>query len=195
MSGELVNLIRREVERGLLRRAREAVGIVDSYDPNEHAVKVKLDTDLDDDGNPRISGWLPLRTNSASKSGISFVVGPQPGDQVHVSYLEGDPENGIATGFNHNDVDRPPNVASGAAVLQHNTSGNYLTLDTDGALHFLHKSTGNYVKVDKNGNITANIVDPSKTQHYIGGDPALGHTMSPVSTVGGPSPYAKARIS
>lgn len=192
---KIIDIIRREVERGLLRRARSAVGIIDAYDPNEHAVKVKFDTELDDDGNPRISGWIPLRTNSASAKGVSFVIGPQPGDQAHVEYLEGDPENGVVSGFNHNDVDRPPKVASGQAILQHNSTGNFLTLGADGSLQFMHKSTGNYTNVDKNGNVATYIADPGQTQHYIGGDPTKGGTFARTMTESGPSPYSKTRVS
>lgn len=187
------NLIRREISRAWARFNHEMVGYIDSYKPQDHTAKVKFPTELDAQGNPRISGWLPFKATAGSKTGISWVIGPQIGDQCTVSHLEGDSESGVITGFLHNVTDTPPSAASGQAILQHNTTGNFFTINTDGSMQYVHKATGNYVKVDASGNITANI--KSGTQHYIGGDPALGHTMSPLATVAGPSPFAQARIS
>lgn len=192
---DLLNVIRVEISRAFSGRARRQIGLIDSYNNNDHTVKVKLLTDLDENGQPKITGWIPFGTNGASQGGISFCIGPNVGDQVVIDHAEGDAEASHVSHVLHNTVDVPPNVASGQAVMQHNPTGNYLTINTDGSIEHFHKSTGNYVKVDKNGNITANIADPSKTQHYIGGDPTLGHVMSPIMTAAGASPYGQARVS
>jgi len=113
----LASLMRREASRNSVAVAKEHVGTVDSYDATNHAVKVSFGTELDDNGQPRISGWIPLRTQSGGANS-SWVIGPTPGDQAVVSYLEGDPESGHVTGFIHNDVDKPPVVQSGEAHLK-----------------------------------------------------------------------------
>jgi hypothetical protein len=113
----MLDLMRRETGRAESTRARSMVGIVDAYDPNEHAVKVKFLTEVDDDGKPRISGWLRIRTAAGGATG-SLVIGPTVGDQAVVEHHEGDAEGGHVTGFLHNDTDRPPNAASGAGVLK-----------------------------------------------------------------------------
>jgi hypothetical protein len=190
---DLGNLVRMEIARAFGARPRRMVGLVDGYNSQDHTVKVKLLTDLDDNGQPKITGWIPFGTNGASEQGISFCIGPNVGDQVVIDHAEGDAEASHVSHVLHNTVDTPPNVASGQAMLQHNPTGNYFTINTDGSMQHFHKSTGNYVKVDKNGNITANI--KSGTQHYIGGDPTLGHVMSPILTVAGQSPYGQARVS
>lgn len=190
----ILNLVRGEIERYQSRHNRKMVGLIDSYNAADHTAKVKFPTELDANGNPRITGWIPIQTQSAG-AGTSWVFGPVVGDQCTVEYLEGDSESGHVTGFLHNTTDTPPSAASGQAILRHTGTGNYFTLDTDGSFKTLHKSSGNYVKVDASGNMTALIVDPTKTQHYIGGDPALGHTMSPIVTVDGPSIYGQARFS
>ena len=192
---DVMNMVRGEIARWTTDRPKRQIGLVDSYNNNDHTVKVKLLTDLDDNGQPKITGWIPLGTQAGSQQGISFVVGPNVGDQVVIDHAEGDAEAGHVSHVLHNTVDTPPNAASGQAIMQHNPTGNNFTINTDGSMQMLHKATGNYSKVDKNGNVTTYISSTSQ-QHYIGGDPALAGSFSPVMTVSGtPSPYSQARIS
>ena len=192
---DLCDLINREIARAYTRRPRRMIGLVDGYNPNDHTVKVKFLTDLDDDGQAKISGWIPMGTQGASEQGVSFVVGPNVGDQVVVDYAEGDAEAGHVSHVLHNTVDVPPNVASGQAILQHNPTGNHFVINTDGSMMMFHKSTGNYSKVDASGNVVTHIASTAQ-QHFLGGDPALGGTFLPVMLSDGtPSPYAKGRKS
>lgn len=188
----ILNIIRREIERFQTRTNHEMVGYVDSYNKADHTAKVKFPTELDANSNPRITGWIPFKVQ-AGGAGASWIIGPKVGDQCTVSYLEASSEAGTITGFLHNIKDTPPVADSGEAVLRHTSTGNMFMLNADGSFQTTHKATGNYVKLDKNGNVTANI--KSGTQHNIGGDPSLGHVMSPVATTAGPSPYAMARVS
>jgi uncharacterized protein involved in type VI secretion and phage assembly len=195
LQDDIVDLINREIARAYTRHPRRHIGLVDSYNPNDHTIKAKFLTDLDNDGQPKISGWIPVGTQGASENGVSFVVGPNVGDQVVIDYAEGDAEAGHVSHFLHNTVDVPPNVASGAAVLQHNKTGNHFTINTDGSMMMLHKASGNYSKVDASGNVVTHIASTAQ-QHYLGGDPALGGTFLPVMLSDGtPSPYAKGRKS
>ncbi|HYA07477.1 MAG TPA: phage baseplate assembly protein V [Xanthobacteraceae bacterium] len=188
-----LNIIRREIARFQTRHNRKMVGFIDSYNPNDHTAKVKFPTELDVDGNPRITGWMPFQAQ-AGGAGASWVIGPAIGDQCTVEHLEGDSEAGVITGFLHNTVDTPPNAASGQAILRHTQSGNYFTLNPDGSFQWVHKATGNYHKLRKDGS-AATYISSTSQQHYIGGDPDEAGTFSPVATVAGPSPYAQARIS
>ncbi len=188
-----LNIVRREIARFQTRHNRKMVGFIDSYNPNDHTAKVKYPTELDANGNPRISGWIPFQAQ-AGGAGASWIIGPAIGDQCTTEHLEGDSEAGVITGFLHNTVDTPPNAASGQAILRHTSTGNYFTLNTDGSFQWVHKATGNYHKLDASGNATTYISSTSQ-QHYLGGDPAKGGAFSPVATVAGPSPYAQARIS
>lgn len=170
----LLNLIRREIERFQTRTNHETAGYIDSYNPNDHTAKVKFPTELDADGNPRITGWLPFKV-AAGGAGSSWVIAPTVGDQCTVGYLEGSSESGTINGFLHNVKDTPPTVQSGEGMLR-------------------HTSTGNYIKLRKDGSFTANI--KSGTQHYLGGDPDLGHVMVPVMLSDGtPSPFVQGRKS
>lgn len=189
---EVMNMVRGEMARFVSLSNREMVGFIDSYKDSDHTAKVKYPTELDPDGNPRITGWLPFKV-AAGGASASWVIAPAIGDQCTVAHLGGDSEAGTITGFLHNIVDTPPNVKEGEGVLRHTKTGNTFKLNADGSFQTTHKATGNYVKVDADGNISANITGGK--QHYIGGDPALGHTMSPLATVAGPSPFAQARIS
>jgi uncharacterized protein involved in type VI secretion and phage assembly len=189
----ILNIIRREIERFQSRSNHEMVGYIDSYNKADHTAKVKFPTELDAKGNPRITGWIPFKV-AAGGAGASWIIGPKVGDQCTVSYLEASSEAGTITGFLHNIKDTPPVAASGEAVLRHTSTGNMFMLNADGSFQTTHKATGNYVKLDKDGNITANLTGGK--QHYVGGDPALGHVMLPLKLSDGTnSPYAQGRKS
>lgn len=171
----LLNIIRREVQRFQAMHNREQVGLIDSYRADDHTAKVKFLTEVDVNGNPRITGWLPFKV-AAGGQGASWVIAPQVGDQCVVSYLENDSETGVISGFLHNTQDQAPTVQPSEAVLR-------------------HTSTGNYIKLRQDGSITANITN-TQQQHYLGGDPDLGHIMLPVVLSDGThSPYVQARKS
>src|SRR6202041_634685 len=134
-----LNMVRGEIARMNMARPKRMIGLIDGYNPADHTVKVKLLTDLDDNGQAKLTGWIPIGTQGASENGVSFVVGPNVGDQVVIDYAEGDAETGHVSHFLHNTIDQPPNVASGAAVLQHNQSGNHFVLNADGSMQMFHK--------------------------------------------------------
>lgn len=187
----ILNLVRVEIERYQSRHNRKMVGLIDSYNPTDHTAKVKFPTELDENDNPRITGWIPIQTQSGG-GGSSWVLGPSIGDQATVEYLEGDSEAGHVTGFLHNTTDTPPSAASGQAILRHTASGNYFTLNADGSFQTFHKSTGNYQVMDASGNFATYLASTAQ-QHYLGGHPAKGGSFSPVMTAAGQSLYAQAR--
>jgi hypothetical protein len=62
---ELINLIWREISRAAMARPKRQIGLIDSYNNNDPTCKVKLFTDLDDDGQPKITGWIPFGMQGA----------------------------------------------------------------------------------------------------------------------------------
>lgn len=120
---EMANLMMREVTRQISLIARPRFSTVTSYDPSSHAIKVQLEPE------GITSGWIPVKSQGASKTGVSHQTGPsvgsgaQPGDQAFIMYAEGDPESAVCLGFTHNDVDQPPGAKSGEDIVQHNPSG------------------------------------------------------------------------
>lgn len=185
VSEAIVNLIHREIERANRTVSKSHAGVIDSYDPQNHAVKVKFMTELDDEGNPKISGWIPLGVQSGGAN-TSWVIGPTPGDQAVVSHLEGDAESGHVTHFLHNDVDRPPVVQSGevhlktqSATIHIDQSGN-VTINNSGLLNIISneiiiKSNGSIVL--QSGLLTHNGVNVGST-HVHGGVVAGGADTS-----------------
>ena len=190
---DLLNLVRREIFRFQARNNRKMVGFIDSYRDKDHTAKVRFETDLDPNGKPRVTGWLPIRCQGGGAA-ASWVVAPAINDQCTVEYVEGDSEAGAITGFLHNTKDQPPAVKSSEAILRHTSTGNRLYLADDGSLRFEHNETGNHLKMNKNGDLVGYIKDPGKNQHYIGGNPEMGGNFARVMTENGPSPYSKARI-
>lgn len=151
----MIDLIQREIGRFFNRIPKAHVGLIDSWDATNHAAKVKHATEVDSNGNPRISGWIPARLAAGGANG-SWVIGPTPGDQVIVDYLDGDPDSPYVAGFLHNDVDRAPVVQSGeahlktkAASVHIDASGN-VTITTTGTVTH---NVGNH-SIVASGNVT-----------------------------------------
>jgi phage baseplate assembly protein gpV len=176
------NLMRREIGRADNSSARSMVGIVDAYDPNEHAVKVKYLTEVDDDDKPRISGWLRIKTASGGAGG-SFVIGPSVGDQCMVHHSEGDAEGGHVSGFIHNDTDRPPVVQSGEAVIT-TKAGVAIKIDKDGNVS-IATTSGNVAMTAQNFTFTGNVAFSGGTLKHNGHDVGSTHEHSGVTTGGG----------
>lgn len=104
-------------ERLLTRYALSRHLLVTSYDPNTHSVKGTFQPDLVP------SGWIPIGTGGASRSGISHVTGPGIGDLAVIHATENDPEAAHVGGWLHNDIDQPPKAQSGQHIIQHNPTG------------------------------------------------------------------------
>jgi hypothetical protein len=111
IAANMLNTVRGEIARMNMARPKRMIGLVDSYNNNDHTAKIKLLTDLDDNGQPKITGWIPFGTQGASENGVSFVIGHNIGDQVVIDYAEDDAEAGHVSHCLHNTVDVPPNVA------------------------------------------------------------------------------------
>jgi len=151
-----MNLANRE--SGRQHAGRVMTGEVDSWDPSTHSAKVRIPTEVDGDGNPRISGWSPKLEPSGGANG-SDATGLSPGDLVVVAYLENDPEVPVVLGALHNDKDRPPGVQSGerriaafGAVISIDKDGR-LTMSGAGGSSTVHNPDGSIVHTDAAGGV------------------------------------------
>lgn len=101
-------------------------GLVTSYDPDNHLVKVNVQPEGVE------TGWLPLQVAHAG-NGFGIYAAPNIGDQAVVHFLEGDREVGWCSGFMPNDVDKPPSVPAGEIHLIHG-QGQFVKLLADGSI-------------------------------------------------------------
>jgi phage baseplate assembly protein gpV len=108
--------------------AETRMGTVTSVDPTNYAVRVMIQPE------GVLSGWLPVPT-----PWIGTAHPPSPGDQVKVSFQEGDAEHGIVEGRLYSTGTLAPTVAGAPAQ-----SGEWL---------IFHKS-GGYIMMANNGHIT-----------------------------------------
>lgn len=127
---DLLNLIRREVERSIARIARPRGGLVTQYDPNRHAVQVQWPEDVADDGSVQQSPWIPIKVASLG-NGWGLAHGPAIGSQALVDFLDGNPNTPFVSGFLPSLAEVAPAAPSGETWLLHQ-SGSLLKLTNDG---------------------------------------------------------------
>jgi phage baseplate assembly protein V len=124
VSDALLNLIRREASAAANRTATARYGIIDTYDPDTFAVKVRVQPE------DVITGWLPLGTPWVG-DGWGMFAAPTPGDQVLIEFAEGDPESGVLIARLFSDAARPLAVPAGEFWLVHK-NGQFIKLTNDG---------------------------------------------------------------
>lgn len=126
MSDALLATLGAHARRASIGRvASSKLGIVTSADPNAYAVKVRLQPE------DVLSGWLPVTAEWTGSGWGDFCL-PLPGDQVRVSFQEGDSGAGIVVGKVYSDEQRPPTGAlAGERWLMHQ-SGSLIRLRNNG---------------------------------------------------------------
>ena len=120
------NVIRREAERAMSRKAFPQMGVVTGYDPSRYAAKVRLqpsDTE---------TGWLPVAT-AWSGPGWGDYNPPSPGDVVDVHFQEGNQEAGFISQRFYSAVTQPLAVPSGESWRVHK-SGSCVKFHNDGSV-------------------------------------------------------------
>lgn len=152
MSEALLNLIRREIERFHADRFKpNRVGLVTSYDKKTYSVKVMFQPEETE------SGWIPLKTHHMGND-YGVLYGPTPGDgkktgdQVEVSYQEGENDTGRVIARVHSDEDKPPQVEAGEMLLKHQNSGQ-IFFDKNQNITWTG-ANGQTITTDKNGDTT-----------------------------------------
>lgn len=126
MSGDLLNIGRREAARAMAGRAATRLAVVSGYDPGRYAAKVRLQPEDAE------TGWLPIAT-PWSGDGWGLFGPPAPGDVVEVHFQEGGKEAGFVALRHYGDRLRPLPVPSGEFWLVH-ASGSRIVLGNDGKL-------------------------------------------------------------
>lgn len=109
---DVMNAVRGEAERVAGRIAQTRLGIISSFDPDNYAVKVKLQPEGTE------TGWLPLSSPWVG-NGWGLFAPPAMGDQVVVHAQEGEGETRIACDRLYSDEDRPLKVDAGEFWLVH----------------------------------------------------------------------------
>ena len=95
-----LNAARREAERVVGNIAQPRLGLVSSYDPDQYAVKVRMQPEGFE------SGWMPLGVPGAG-NGFGVFMPPAVGDQVLVVHVEGSGGSPVAVASIYSDADRP----------------------------------------------------------------------------------------
>jgi phage baseplate assembly protein V len=142
---KLLNLVRREAHRVVNQWSRPRVGLVSAYDPDRHAVRVRLQPEDVE------SGWIPV-TEQHVGNGFGIVMGPNIGDQFEVQFQGSDGETGRILGRLYSNEDRPPRVEAGEVMIRHQ-SGTRIFLDKNGVITIesnqdFHIKSGGVVKVN-----------------------------------------------
>lgn len=191
MSDDFQNAVLRIVERHSAGKHNKRIGKVTSWDSKKHLAKVMFQPEGHE------TGWIKVHTMAAGNgyglmAGLTAGDGKKTGDQVEVTYQEGDFETGAVTSRIHSEVNPPPEVKSGEQLLSTPTSiGSSAKLAADGSVALTDKG-GSVIKQDGAGNISHKPASGKIV--FLGGDGTTG-TYAFIQTVSGPSINVKARIS
>ncbi|MBX9934561.1 MAG: phage baseplate assembly protein V [Methylobacterium sp.] len=142
---ELSELIRREASSPANARSATRIGEVTSYNKETHAVKLKLQPEGIE------TGWVPLGGIAIGK-GFGIAIGAKAGDQMVVSFVDGDHNNPVVISRIFSDQQKPPKVKGGEFAIWHE-SGTRAVYAEDGSITQTH-ATGGTVTWDKSGNLT-----------------------------------------
>lgn len=143
------------------------MGIVDAYDPDKYAVKVRLQP------SGVLSGWIPIASCYVG-NGWGLFAAPTIGDSVRIDAQEGDIDAGTMGGSFFNDVDRPLSVPSGEFWLQHKT-GSFLKFLNNGDVS-LH--TNRDLIADVGRDISATVAGKATMSITGTADLTVGGTMT-----------------
>lgn len=121
-------------------------GIIDSYDPNTHAVKVRRQPEDPDNPAASLSNWMPLPTLAVG-AGFGMQASPNIGDMVLVGHIDGDANDQVVLGYFFNDIDYPPGAQAGEFYYIHK-SGSFIKFTSDG-------------KLSLNGNVEIDLTAPT----------------------------------
>ncbi len=143
-----------DIRNQMLRRGADATdayvqgaraGIIESYDPAEYAVRVRLQPE------DTLTGWMKIKSSWVGNQ-FGLQAGPSPGDVVDVHHQEGDIDSGFVTLGHFNDQTRPLPVPSGEFWLTHK-SGTYFRLTNDGTIQAMGDLHVNGDIYDKHGSL------------------------------------------
>jgi uncharacterized protein involved in type VI secretion and phage assembly len=122
------------------------VGVISSYDPATHAVKLTMQPEGIQ------TGWVSIATDGIG-NGFGIYSGPTIGDSVIVAYHEGDKKTPIVIGRLPTNEETPIPTQSGEIIAQ-SAFSSFLKLLMDGSVTLQDKG-GASIAFDGQGNITA----------------------------------------
>jgi phage baseplate assembly protein V len=128
MIGPFANAMRLQALRALSDKVSTLTGIVTNYDPNKYAVKVTLQPD------GVKTGYIPLAAYWVG-NGWGLFMPPNIGDQISVTFEDGNLNAGFAESRFYNAANVPVSVPSGEFLLQHKT-GSLLHFKNNGSVEF-----------------------------------------------------------
>jgi len=152
---QLTNNMRQQAELSARSVAKPRTGIITSYDPTKHAVKVTLQPEGEE-----VAGWVPLGAVGVG-NGFGVLSAPNLGDMVQVTFSEGDIKAPRITGRFFSNVNMPPAVPAGETWIVH-ASGSILKFHNDGTVELTAASTITY----------------NATQHHFIGPVQLDSTLN-----------------
>jgi hypothetical protein len=122
-------------------------GIITSYDPKKHAVKVAIQPE-----GVEIAGWIPLGAAGVG-NGFGIVCGPNLGDMVQIAFDNASPNAPRIVGRFFSNVNMPPAVPSGDTYIVHK-SGSALKFNGDGSVNLITQSN---LSATVGGSLNANV--------------------------------------
>jgi phage gp45-like len=145
------------------------IGIVQSYDPDTPAARVRLQPEDLDNPDATLTGWLPVPSIWVG-DGWGLDAPVSPGDQVEVKFVGAEIESGYISGRFFSDRMRPIGAKSGEFFLRHK-GGAFIKLTNDGKLAVNSQveidATAPTVVIQATGNVNvqaagqANVTAPS----------------------------------
>jgi uncharacterized protein involved in type VI secretion and phage assembly len=137
-------------------------GLITSYDPKKHAVKVAIQPE-----GVEVAGWIPLGAIGVG-NGFGIVCGPNLGDMVQVAFDNASPNAPRIVGRFFSNVNMPPAVPSGDTYIVHQ-SGSALKFNGDGTINVAATSSITY----------------TATQHHFVGPVQMDSTLLVKQTMTG----------
>jgi uncharacterized protein involved in type VI secretion and phage assembly len=175
--------MRQQAAMSSLDVSKPRTGLITSYDPARHAVKVAIQPE-----GVEVAGWIPLGAAGVG-NGFGIVCGPNIGDMVQVTFSEGDNRAPRITGRFFSTVDVPPAAPSGDTYIVHK-SGSALKFNGDGTITVTAASSITYtatqhhfvgpVQMDSTLNVNQNVTSKADIQDNTGSN---AHTMSQMRAI------------
>jgi uncharacterized protein involved in type VI secretion and phage assembly len=183
MGRHLANAMSQRAALAMLDLSKPLTGIVTSYDPAKHAVKVTIQPE-----GVEVAGWIPLGAIGVG-NGFGIVCGPSLGDMVQVAFSEANPAAPRILGRFFSNVNVPPAVPSGDTYIVHK-SGSALKFNGDGTITVAATSSITYtatqhhfvgpVQMDHTLNVNQNVTSKADIQDNTASN---SHTMSQMRAI------------
>jgi len=122
----MIHHIKRVVSEFLSNLAFPKYGIISAYNPANYTVKVQLQPEGIE------TAFIPLEAIWVGNN-LGAVFGPNIGDQVRLSFIDGNQQACVVGGRFFRNAAQPPLVQSGQAAFV-DSQGSYIKLNNDGTI-------------------------------------------------------------